>query len=88
MIEVISMTKPKDASNRQLREDIRELRRMEQEREEELDNRNARYDKSTDYPDSHVREKRSRHDPYSRTKAAVYTTGNRWAIENFEATHN
>ena len=81
MIEVISMTKPKDASNRQLREDIRELRRMEKER-------HARYDKSTDYPDSHVREKRSRHDPYSRTKAAVYTTGNRWAIENFEATHN
>ena len=48
MVEVISMTKPKDASNRQLREDIRELRRMEKEREEELDNRHARYDKSTD----------------------------------------
>lgn len=26
--------------------------------------------------------------PYERTKRAVYATGNRWAIENFEATHN
>lgn len=26
--------------------------------------------------------------PYGRTRAAVYATGNRWAIENFEATHN
>lgn len=26
--------------------------------------------------------------PYERTRAAVYATGNRWAIENFEATHN
>jgi hypothetical protein len=25
--------------------------------------------------------------PYERTKAAVYATGNRWAIENFNATH-
>lgn len=25
--------------------------------------------------------------PYERTRAAVYATGNRWAIENFEATH-
>lgn len=25
--------------------------------------------------------------PYERTKAMVYATGNRWAIENFEATH-
>ncbi len=25
---------------------------------------------------------------YDRTKAQVYATGNRWAIENFEATHN
>ena len=28
-----------------------------------------------------------RHDPYQKTKAAVYATGNKWAIENFEATH-
>ena len=27
-------------------------------------------------------------DPYERTRAAVYASGNRWAIENFEATHN
>lgn len=25
--------------------------------------------------------------PYERTRAMVYATGNRWAIENFEATH-
>lgn len=25
--------------------------------------------------------------PYERTMAAVYATGNRWAIENFNATH-
>ncbi len=26
--------------------------------------------------------------PYERTRAQVYATGNMWAIENFEATHN
>ena len=25
--------------------------------------------------------------PYERTKAQVYATGNKWAIENFHATH-
>ena len=25
--------------------------------------------------------------PQERTRRAVYSTGNRWAIENFEATH-
>lgn len=25
--------------------------------------------------------------PYERTRAQVYATGNKWAIENFEATH-
>lgn len=25
--------------------------------------------------------------PYERTRAAIYATGNKWAIENFEATH-
>ena len=25
--------------------------------------------------------------PYERTRAQVYATGNRWQIENFEATH-
>lgn len=25
---------------------------------------------------------------YERTRAQVYATGNKWAIENFEATHN
>lgn len=27
-------------------------------------------------------------DPYSRTKAQVYATGNKWAIDNFNATHD
>lgn len=31
---------------------------------------------------------RTRRTPYERTRAAVYATGNRWAIENFNATHN
>lgn len=26
--------------------------------------------------------------PAERTRQAVYATGNRWAIENFEATHS
>ena len=26
--------------------------------------------------------------PYERTKAQVYATGNKWAIENFHATHD
>ena len=26
--------------------------------------------------------------PYERTKAEVYATGNKWAIENFHATHD
>lgn len=26
--------------------------------------------------------------PYERTRAQVYATGNKWAIENFHATHN
>ena len=29
----------------------------------------------------------SRPSHYERTRAQVYATGNRWAIENFEATH-
>ena len=36
-------------------------------------------------PKNMVRTKRT---PYERTRAAVYATGNRWAIENFNATHN
>ena len=26
--------------------------------------------------------------PYERTRRAVYATGNKWAIENFHATHD
>lgn len=26
--------------------------------------------------------------PYERTRSSVYATGNRWAIENFNATHH
>lgn len=31
--------------------------------------------------------KKPRMSHYDRTKAKVYATGNKWAIENFEATH-
>ena len=31
---------------------------------------------------------RIRSTPYERARAAVYATGNKWAIENFNATHN
>jgi hypothetical protein len=34
------------------------------------------------------RKREPRMSPYERTRAAVYATGNRWAIENFNATHN
>lgn len=30
----------------------------------------------------------SRSSAYERTRAAVYATGNRWAIENFHTTHD
>ena len=38
----------------------------------------------------HQRRKKTQRtmDPQERTKASVYATGNKWAIENFEATHN
>lgn len=29
-----------------------------------------------------------RETPYERTKRQVYATGNKWAIENFHATHD
>lgn len=29
-----------------------------------------------------------RRSPYERAKAAAYATGNKWAIENFHATHD
>ena len=34
------------------------------------------------------RECRPRQSAYERTKAQVYATGNKWAIENFHATHD
>jgi hypothetical protein len=34
------------------------------------------------------RESKPRINLYERTRAAVYATGNKWAIENFNATHN
>ena len=33
-------------------------------------------------------EKKPYKSPYERTKAQVYATGNKWAIENFHATHD
>lgn len=37
--------------------------------------------------ESQLTESVRRQTPYERTRAAVYATGNKWAIENFEATH-
>ncbi len=34
------------------------------------------------------REYRPRESAYERTKRQVYATGNKWAIENFHATHD
>lgn len=34
------------------------------------------------------KEEMPRLSPYERTKSQVYATGNKWAIENFHATHN
>ena len=31
---------------------------------------------------------KDRRTPYERTRDYVYSTGNKWAIENFNATHN
>lgn len=38
--------------------------------------------------DYEPREPQRRMTPYERTKAQVYATGNKWAIENFHATHD
>ena len=38
--------------------------------------------------ESWVEKRFPRMTPYERTRAAVYATGNRWAIENFHATHD
>ena len=35
-----------------------------------------------------VKVKKTVGSPYERAKAAVYATGNKWAIENFHATHD
>ena len=43
------------------------------------------YQPNTNY---HKKKKPVRATPYERTRAAVYASGNKWAIENFEATHN
>ena len=46
---------------------------------------------SEEEPKEEVRDnsyRTSRISPYERTKASVYATGNKWAIENWNATHN
>lgn len=88
MVEIITMNNPKTATNKQLREDIRELERLLSDRRSELSARKAKEEAASErYPDSHVVEVRHRPNPYERTRAAVYATGNRWQIENFNATH-
>ena len=45
------------------------------------DDRCNDYERSYDYTPTYET-------PYERTRAKVYSTGNKWAIENFKATHN
>lgn len=46
------------------------------------------YGEFADWLDRHYTEQcRIIQSPYERTRAAVYATGNKWAIENFNATH-
>lgn len=40
-----------------------------------------------DYENGHY-ERVPRQSAYERTKSQVYATGNKWAIENFHATHD
>lgn len=42
---------------------------------------------SDDTPFYSERGYQRRETPYERTKRQVYATGNKWAIENFNATH-
>ena len=51
-----------------------------------LDDTDNNYDAYLDYKSS-CNIQRIRLSPYERTKAQVYATGNKWAIENFNATH-
>ena len=89
MVQVITLGNPKTSTNAELRRDIRELERLSAERKAELNARKARAAEEAErYPDSRSIERRQRMSPYDRTKAAVYATGNKWAIENFEATHS
>jgi len=38
--------------------------------------------------DDYIERTKYIYSPYERQRAAVYATGNKWAIENWEATHN
>jgi hypothetical protein len=38
--------------------------------------------------DKQMKKETSRMSAYEKTKAEVYATGNKWAIENFHATHD
>lgn len=44
--------------------------------------------KEGSFCESWTEKREPRMTPYERTRAAVYATGNRWAIENFHATHD
>lgn len=54
--------------------EIKEMHKASDQESEEL------MDKQKEAPESHMT-------PQERRRAAVYATGNKWAIENFEATH-
>jgi len=59
------------------------------ELEEKFRSQFQSYGEFSDYIDKRYEQKcRVIYSPYERCRAAVYATGNRWAIENFNATHN
>ena len=60
----------------------RQLNSMRTDLEEE----ERRAERKADY-EADMHKYGRRPTPYERTRAAVYATGNRWAIENFNATH-
>lgn len=68
-----SITYESDDANKII-EQIENIKAKEKEREE---NKEIRRRKNNTRPMT----------PYERTRAIVYATGNKWAIENFNATH-
>ena len=54
---------------------------------QEEENR-TKYPTSKDDSDNFFKSSRRNSTPYERTKAEIYSRGNKWQIENWESTHN